>query len=84
MGAPKYTISASPMNLSSVPPLRNTTSTMRARYSLSSATTCGLSIRSAMVVKPRMSENSSVTSRCWPVSAPGPSSAMRRATCGEK
>jgi len=74
----------SPMNLSSVPPWRNTTSTMRERYSLSSRTTWGLSSRSDSEVKPRMSAKSSVTSRCSPSALPVPTSMMRRATSGEK
>ena len=54
---------ASPMNLSSVPPWRNTVSVCSVRYRLRSATTSSAGRDSDSEVKPRMSEKSTVTTR---------------------
>ena len=50
-------MTASPMNLSSVPLFSNTAAVMRLRYSLSCFTSFSGSALSVMVVKPTMSEN---------------------------
>ena len=84
-GAPHCAITASPMNLSSVPPCRNTQSTIALRNSETvSATTSGAA-PAAKRVKPRRSPNSTVTRRLSP---PGRrfsvDRAMRAATGGAK
>ncbi len=63
MGAPHNAMIASPMNLSSVPPCSNTTSTISVKYSVRSlAMSSGLMV-SDIGVKPRMSEKKITTGR---------------------
>ena len=61
IGAPHCAITASPMNLSSVPPCLNTISTITVKYSLSSRATSSGFIDSESAVKPRMSLKSTAT-----------------------
>ena len=64
---PQTAITASPMNLSSVPRCLKTTSTISPRYSLSCAmNAAGSSADSVSVVKPRTSEKRMVTQRRSP------------------
>ena len=71
-GMPKAAMMASPMNLSSIPPSRWMQSTMISKYSLSRLTVaCGPS-SSVSVVKPRMSENSTVAVTLRPPSNSAP------------
>src|SRR2546426_9249075 len=63
MGAPHSAMIASPMNLSSVPPCSNTTSTISVKYSVRSVAMASGLIVSDIGVKPRMSEKKSTTGR---------------------
>ena len=84
-GAPKYASMPSPMNLSSVPPWRNTTSDHQGEVLVQELDhLLGSSIRAAMAVKPRMSEKSTVTSRDWLVWAARPARRICCTTAGEK
>ncbi len=58
----------SPTNLSMVPRCAKTTSTIRVKYWFSCRTRSSASPLSESVVKPRMSEKSTVISRRWPPS----------------
>ena len=77
---------ASPMYLSTVPPCRNTASVITVRYSRRNSTTSSGASRSDRVVKPRMSEKSTVRRR-RPDCSESPASWLRtisRTTAGEK
>lgn len=81
MGAPQNAITASPMNLSSVPPWRKTVAAIRSRYSFSISTTLSAGSASEMEVKPRMSLKSSVTVARAPPRRSVSCSSTRRRTC---
>ena len=85
-GAPHSAMIASPMNLSSVPPLRNTISTISVKYSRSRCATSSGAIFSDIEVKPRMSVNMITTSRLLPMSSfiASPWPAICLARSGEK
>ena len=53
---PHTAMTASPMNLSSVPPFSKTTAVMRLKYSLSCLTSASGSAFSVLLVKPTISE----------------------------
>ncbi len=63
MGAPHSAMIASPMNLSSVPPCSNTTSTISVKYSVRRVAMLSGLIVSDIGVKPRMSEKKITTGR---------------------
>src|SRR6185312_5395796 len=85
IGAPHCAMIASPMNLSSVPPWRNTTSTITVKYSLRSRATSSGRISSESAVKPRMSLNSTATVRFSPPNRTASGEpAMRAARLGAK
>ena len=65
---PHTAMTASPMNLSSVPSFSKTTATIRVRYSFNCATSFSGSAFSVSVVKPMMSENSIVAGLRTPLS----------------
>ncbi len=69
---PNTAMIMSPMYLSSTPSWANTISTMSVKYSLSKATVSLAPSRSEIEVKPRMSENSTLTSRPVPPSTASP------------
>ena len=71
---------ASPMYLSSEPRCSNTLSVITVKYSFISFTSSSGAIASDSVVKPRMSENSTVSSRFSPPSCSLPASATRSST----
>jgi pSer/pThr/pTyr-binding forkhead associated (FHA) protein len=84
-GAPHCAITASPMNLSSVPPWRNTQSTISVKYSVSRLAISSGVIDSESAVKPRMSLNSTATARLSPPSRMlSGELAIRSASCGAK
>ena len=62
-GAPQKAITQSPMYLSMVPRCWRMTCVSRVKISLSKACSCTGSMRSDMAVKPRMSQNMTVSSR---------------------
>ncbi len=85
MGAPQSAMTASPMNLSRVPPCSKITSTISVKYSLRNLATASGPMASAIAVKPRMSLNSTVTGRRSPPRRMAPSCcAMSAATLGAK
>ena len=71
---------ASPMYLSSEPRCSNTLAVITVKYSFISFTSSSGAIASDSVVKPRMSENSTVSSRFSPPSCSLPESATRSST----
>ena len=79
-GAPNIAMIASPMYLSSEPRCSNTWPVITVKYSFISLTSSSGAIASDSVVKPRMSENSTVSSRFSPPSCSLPASATRSST----
>ena len=79
-GAPKTTMSSSPIILSKVPLCLNTISIISEKYSLSVITTCSGSIFSDIEVKPLISVNNIVTSLSSPPKLSFVSSSNRLST----
>src|SRR5437660_1741222 len=85
MGPPHNAMIASPMNLSSVPPCSNTSSTISVKYSVRSVAMLSGLIVSDIGVKPRMSEKKITTGRFSLGSRPASCCcAMTCAMLGEK
>ena len=80
-GAPKTAITASPWNLSIVPPWAATTSAIADRCRPTTEATSRASSRSAIVEKPRMSLNRTVTSTSCGSIAESGCEASRSASC---
>ena len=83
-GAPKNAIMPSPMNLSSVPPWRNTSAVSWSNSEFSNIATCAGAMPSDSAVKPQRSANSTVTTFSSAIMlACMVGWMMRSTTCGE-
>ena len=84
-GAPNTAITASPWNLSIVPPCAATTSAIAERCLPTTAATSRAGRRSAIVEKPRMSLNSTVTSTsCGSIAVFGCEASWSASCCGHE